>query len=1192
MKLLLSLCLGLSFINFVESAPVAGSEDLIVLSSITSPRVSYQLIRKAEGLELTVAVDSFAQTASAPSLEVGVSAAKTLKLSNKDAKSHQQGLTTAWIFTLAEKRLIAKPEDWKLLRFALAVSWPGGPLGQPRLKERFMHTNQGAAHSGLSPDPADWRPMDLEELSREASDRAKQIRFDFQQPMEGKATVVIENVAGDRVRNLLSGQIMAAGVQKLLWDGLDEMGNVTPPGKYRWRAISHPGLTPVHEIDFCDAPGSNHGTLHSATTSGKNLYFAAPVAEGGHEFIELSPEGEFLRGINPPHGHGLGRVAIVANEQYLYAAHDGLAWGVHVDRSKPGWKEERMLSVMRVDLKSGAVAEFADKVRHSIVRKYENGPGSKSKLTPEENALSGLALIDGKLLLADQDAQEVLVIDAETGKLDRTFPLAHPAGLTTRDAELFAISDHKLVKLDLLSGKSTVLATINGKVGDVCASPDGGFWITNQTDQVVQLVDAKGAVVKTIGSPGGMKPGAYDPMKFLNPTGITILNGRVWVTEKDRWQPKRLSAYNAASGAVDKEYFGPTNYGAQGGGFDEQDESRWIGQDALWQLDYKTKTAKPVSVLGGKNGIRRAKFWRQDGRTFLLSFGKVSRVQELRADGTLKQLAFFSSAHQFAYDYNWMPPQAFVDAFNRDYPKVPYTSWNVGGIQSGKPSHGYGMLWVDKDGDGELQAVEIQFATEATSLAGAGWSHDFFDLTMKVPGEYNGKKVLVTLKPDGLWPGGAPKYPALSDALKASTPIDLPTTAQIESMVDRFGNTVLNSDPNMRSFAPDGRLLWTYPNRWSNVHGSHDAPLPTPGEMQGALFFSGSATLDDASDVFLINGNHGRAFVMTTDGLYIDEMFPDVRLMKNPQANGIGILGGECFGGVFGRSDKSGNYYFQGGGISYRIYRIDGLKETKRSQGALTVSAEQSIAAERTHSRKTAATLEPAVTTIPFCSKPPVIDGKDDDWPEAVVAKWDRGGKFPVSVKAAYDGTKLYLHYNVHDQSPWVNNGKDWQALFKTGDGIDLQIGTDAGANPKRSNPVPGDLRLFIAPMGQENVAVVYRHRLAKASGMDSVLFQSPWRSEKVDSVIRLKTVEMRVQKEGNKYRVEVAVPLVELGLENVANLKLRGDFGIIYGDDQGTVNVFRNYWSNQSTGLVNDVPGEIMLSPNLWGSISFGLQP
>jgi hypothetical protein len=514
---------------------------------------------------------------------------------------------------------------------------------------------------------------------------------------------------------------------------------------------------------------------------------------------------------------------------------------------------------------------------------------------------------------------------------------------------------------------------------------------------------------------------------------------------------------------------------------------------------------------------------------------------------------------------------------------VKYAVGKRGGIERGKPDHGYGMLWVDRDGDGAIQTAEIEFATAATNFAGAGWSNDSVDLTFRIPADVGGRKVLVTLKPDGFHPGGAPRYPELNDAVKAGVPIDLPGTNQVESAGDRFGNTVLNSDPDMRAVSSEGKLLWTYPNQWSNVHGSHKAPLPKPGQLQGSLFFSGVVPFDDKSDVMLINGNHGRAFVMTTDGLYVDEMFPDVRMMKFPQAGGIGILGGECFGGTFGKSEKDGNYYFQGGGIAYRVYRIDGLRQAERAEGTLTVSAAQSSSAERAKTRLAAGKTETKAATV---GKGDAPEAQNESLP--ATAQWDKDGKFPVTVRASTDSTHLHLHYTVRDDSPWVNHGKDWQMLFKTGDGIDLQLGTDTTANPKRGQPTSGDLRLFIAPSGNENVAVLYRHRKPNAKDAESVVFQSPWRSEKVDLVKRIDMAKISVTRRSNQYTVAASIPLTDLELQSLSGQKLRGDFGVIYGDAEGTTNIFRNYWSNQSTGLVNDVPGEIMLTPNLWSEITF----
>jgi hypothetical protein len=415
-------------------------------------------------------------------------------------------------------------------------------------------------------------------------------------------------------------------------------------------------------------------------------------------------------------------------------------------------------------------------------------------------------------------------------------------------------------------------------------------------------------------------------------------------------------------------------------------------------------------------------------------------------------------------------------------------------------------------------------------------------------------------------------------------PIDLAHN-EVETWTDRFGTLIVNADPVMKAYAPDGRLAWTYPNRWTNVHGSHNAPLPRAGELQGVLFAAGSAPLDERSDVFVMIGNHGRAFAMTSDGLYLDEMFKDCRLGG---ANDAYLIGGEAFGGTFARSERDGHYYLQAGGIEYRVFRVDGLREVRRLAGTLTVSPAQAAAAERELARKVAETTVPKVATVARRAQPPKIDGRDDDWPADATLRWDKQGRFAVTARLGWDDEKLYLHYNVADDSPWVNRGQDWQTLFKTGDSIDLQLGTDDRAPGDRTGPVPGDLRLLIAPFDGGNVAVLYRHRVPGAPPAEAVVFQSPWRAEKVDSVRRLSEATVAVRREGGRYHVEAAVPLATLGLTRPGGRSIRADVGVIHGDRDGTINLLRNYWSNQATMLVNDVPGEIMLTPRLWGTLRF----
>lgn len=1203
---------GCNFVSLMAlSSNVTPDDDMLVVSSAASPRVAYAVFRKGDYLNAAVSVESFEPLDRNPAISVklGLAADKSLLLSEKDANVRKSGNSLVYEFRVPADKLVAGDAGWEKLRMGISVDWPGGPFGQSRQREAFLQDETArATHAGLSPSPHDWQIVNLKEFERTIADRKLQIAFDFNQPVDGKASIVIEDERGNRVRNLVSGRSMAKGVQRIVWDATNDKGDLMPPGKYQWRAISHPGLKPEYLFSFCNGSGSNHGTLHSAAANAKFLFFGTSVSEGGYELIQLGPDGKFVRGYNSPMGHGLAKVAVAADDKFLYAAYDGTGWTQKVDRSKPDWKAENKITLVKIDFTSGNVVDYS-KERFAVISSYWVGPGSPEKMTGR-TALSGMAFLNGRLYIGDSVRNAILEVEPANGAVIRPLPLSNPVTLAAGGGKLYAVAGKSLLEVDPATGKTAgiICQSLEGIPNGLAVGPDGKFYVSDSQSHVVRILDNRGKQLGMIGKPGGITfgstettakmggygeesqeknvtAGPYDPLRLYNPAGLVMSpDGHLWVTENERWKPKRLAAYEPGSGTVWKEFFGPTAYGAPGCGFDPDDSTRWIGQDTLFKLDFKEKTATPVSTLGGEEGMHY-RFWRQDGRTFVIAYGKATYIEELLPNNTLKPLAMLSSGHQYSYAHSWKPSKEFAEAFKRDYPNVKYEYG-----RSGQPNHGYGMLWVDRNGDAKMQTDEIEFSTAAESLAGSGWGHDFNDLTIRVPAKAGGKSVLVTLKPDGWWPGGAPKYPSLNDAVKAAIPIDGPSWSGLETTVDRFGNMIVNSDPDMRAFSPDGRLLWNYPNRWTNVHGSHGAPLPSPGELQGVLFFTGVAPLDDKSDVMLMNGNHGRAFVMTTDGLYIDEIFPDCRLMTNPQAGGVGILGGECFGGAFGRSKTDGNYYFQGGGIEYRIYRVDGLRETVRSGGSLNVSPEQVAAAERNRTRVIAAEAKLLSAKIHYVKTPIKIDGKVDDWNGEPVAQWNKGNQFPVAVRAAHDGRNLYLSYNVKDSSPWVNNGKDWQLLFKTGDSVDLQMGSDPNANPRRSGPVPGDLRLLVAPFQGKDIAVLYRHRQPGAT--ESVVFQSPWRNEKVDSVKRLESARIAVVKTGDSYNVEVAVPLSELGLTSPFGRTLRGDFGVIYGDSDGTTNIFRNYWSNQATGLINDVPGEIMLTPNLWGDITVEALP
>jgi len=1181
------LLLGVAFP--LHAATDAG--EAIEVGDALTPRVAYRLERKGDNLRAVVVADRLPGTAGEPRVELGVAVDRPVILSGKQARKSVDGGRTRYEFTIPIRQTGTPKGDSGEVRMAFCVEWEGDIPGKPRLRNRFLHIGPGAVHRKLSRDPAHWQLLRLSEQERLLEDRRREIAFSFDQPLEGKATLVIEDAQGRRVRNLLSAHPFRKGEHRIVWDGADDDGVIVAPGEYRWRAISHPGLSPVFQTEFFNAPGSNHGTLQAAAISGNSLFLAAPLAEGGHELIELDLEGTLRRGINLPHGHGLNRVFLAADARVVYLLHEGRGWtDGKVDRRKPDWKAACRVTLARLDIESGKLINFSDKTPYLPLMTYETGPGSPGGRADLANRAGGMALLGTHLYIGDRDTNEVLMVEAESGREVRRFPFAEPVALASGKEALYGISGTRLLKIDPRSGKTAPVCQLPGKPASVAVGPDGTLYVSDRENHQVHVYSPQGKALRAIGKKGGLIPGPYDPLRLQNPNGMVVSGDEIWVTETDRWQPKRFAAYHTGTGKMVREFFGPPSYGSPGGGFDPLDHEEWIGQQTFVHVDFATGKVRPRSVMKGIGTdrlvhLRRHQYWRQDGRTFLISSGKATFIQEILKDGSVKPRAMISSAHQFSYSFNWMPPAEFIRAIEAAYPEGKPERWQEGGKERFRAAHGYGMMWVDLNGDGWFQQEEFNFATDAENLGGSGWSHDFHDLTLRMAATVNRQNVLVTIRPDGFYDNGVPRYPTLNEALKSAIPIDLPGGTKGASAVDRFGTLITNSEPQMCGFAPDGRRLWHYPNQWVDVHGSHKAPLPVAGQLQGVLFFSGMGALDEKSDVFFLNGNHGQGFLMTSDGLYLDAIFPDVRMMTNPFAGGIGILGGECFGGVFGRSEKDGNFYFQGGGLGYRIYRIEGLREARRSEGAVRVSAEQIVAAERNIHRRLIEEEKAAETEIPWASVT-----KADDLPE--VARWKMGNRYPVSVRAGRDATHLRLLYTVRDASPWVNNGTDWQALFKTGDSIDLQLGTDPAANPKRLQPVPGDLRLLIAPMGGENLAVLYRHRAPDAAKEQAVVFQSPWRSEKVDQVIRLEDAEIEVNRNNDGYRLGVRVPLKSLGIDPQRALTLRGDFGVIYGDAAGSVNLLRNYWSNQATGLVNDVPGEIMLTPAHWGTIRIAPPP
>ena len=1180
----------------------AVDEALLPIAEGAQPPLAYAVERIDDQLRITVAITALTSASKDVEPSIGVAGSKSLVLTVAQAQVVRGDHQARFTWSIPAAALISKAEDWPALRLGIDVRWHGDPAGPDLRHERYLHRDGRAPSAGLSSRAADWAPLDLRAVEQLLSDRRAAITIPLIQPMDGKYSLVIEDQAGKRIRNLAGGLPAAKGPLNVAWDGMDEDGQLVPVGTYKWRSIHHPGIVPEFAMHFANAdePGfrsllSNHCHFTAAAANAELAVLAAVGTEGGFAMAAFDRAGKWKQGFNPILGAGWNAVGVALDDKYLYSVHDGEGWGIRVDKSKPGWVTDVDLVLIRFDLASGAVVDYPGGKRWSVLEHHAWGPGATAAALRGATSLAGVAQLGGRLYISSRAAEAILVVDGASGKEIDRIALASPGAITAGSYQgqgrLVALSAGRPLLIDVKSKTARpyftekieqALDLAQLSLTALALREDGSLWLSDARSSTVRGVATDGSIT-ILGTPGGRYTGAWQPERMIAPSGLAVLGDRLWVAE-DRVEPKRAVAWDLATHQVVRQVFGNPAYGGPGGGFDPVQPTTWVGEGATWNLDPVAQTAVCTGILGSTMSppMPSPMHWRwirQDGRTWLLASGMLNHLDVLEADGTLRPVAAWAACHHFSYAYQWAPPSAFVEAYTVAYPLAKYQT-----NQHGRPDHGPLVLWVDRNGDGAMQREEFEFSG-ADNFAGGSWGHDQSDLTIRLPGDIAGKPAILALQPAGVDARGVPRYPALAAAIaaagRATDPLRFNGSFRSVSSTTHQGDVVVLSEP-MTAWNPQGKLLWRYRNDWSNVHGSHNAPLPEPGVIQGALFILGMAPLDATTDAFIINGNHGRFFAMTSDGLYLDEMFNDCRVAQTRDAN---LVGGECFGGVFGRADD-GTFWLQTGGDGFRLYRVRGLDQLQRAAGSVQVDAAQVQAAQRRAERQTLAAAQPHSLNLPYQAKIANLDGTAKGWNGEALTWSKQGGRYRVSTRLLRDATQLYLHYEVSDDpSPWINNGSDWTLLFKTGDSVDLQLGTDPTADAHRSGPVPGDCRLLIAPMGTDNVAVLYRHRLPGSK--QGVAFASPWRSETVDEVKRLASAKIVVRKNPDGYSLDAAIPLAELGWAPQPGKAAKVDLGVIYGDEAGTINLLRNYWANQATGLVNDVPGEIMLTPSLWGDLT-----
>ncbi|NQT18439.1 MAG: hypothetical protein HQ592_01950, partial [Planctomycetes bacterium] len=741
----------------------------------------------------------------------------------------------------------------------------------------------------------------------------------------------------------------------------------------------------------------------------------------------------------------------------------------------------------------------------------------------------------------------VAVVDIKTMKVVKTLEIKTPGRIMAVKDDLFYIFSErsKILKLDPNTGGTSVFLKDLEDCRVMASDKDGNVYVAKLgKDNQILKYSPEGKLLLKIGKKGGrVRLGPWDPSGMNNAWGLGVdAKDRIWVAECDI-VPRRMSAWDINTGKFVKEYLGPTHYGGSGGSVNPRDPSLVVSEGGEFRIDPETGQSKLIGIITQEvfHGLSRFCEGANGKQYFTASFN--GRVW---GPGVPRQIRIWERIGDGQYKY-----RAVI-----------------------RPTGNKTYFWADANDDEEEQPEEITTLPVQYTLSGYNnWSMNLnTDLTFYGSHKTNG----IQVKVKGFTACNAPIYD-----LENAKELPPTTNCTLSSPDNRL---ILSCGEGNNYFhcydVETGKKLWTYPNTFTGVHGSHGAPGPSRGLIRGAFGIIGNAQMPDPiGALWVINTNVGEWHALTEDGYYLTPLFqgksnkrewPEKAVPGAVMDNCPSGLGGEDFGGS-AIQGKDGNLYLASGKVAFWNVEVVGLDTVKTlAQGSVTITASESVMAQVQRGRELQAIAK--YKTLTLKEHTPKFTGSIGDFKGAKRISYQKESESSVTSVASYDDKNLYLGWDVKDTTPWINGADEPAYMYSSGDTVDFQIGTDPNAAKGRGTPIAGDLRLSIGLFDNKPAAVIYRKVVVQGGRKTPKTFSSGVIKEHImESVEVLEdaTIEVKVRADGrNKgYTVEAAIPLATLGLEIKTGLKLIADFGVTHSDPNGQDTNLRTFWSNQATG-------------------------
>ena len=847
------------------------------------------------------------------------------------------------------------------------------------------------------------------------------------------------------------------------------------------------------------------------------------------------------------------------------------------------------------------VKQWGEASGHPKGIRRDRGGGN---IEPSRCRIYGVAALrpmGGEVPLDPLAYQRLVVFDGASGKLlsEKPSAVTGPIEFRHKDGALFGLVGSQLMRINDDPVKPTPFITDlkEARLGPVAFDPAGKCYVWDHaTDRQkardfeehptevrdpdgdtdrrqVRVYDEAGKYLRSIGKPGPKGPGTYDPAVLSESVALAASGTGDIYSVYPHDNPRRVSHFRQ-DGTFVQDFLGNPGYGG-GGTLDPYDKSRLYYLDMRFHLDWETGKTRLDSEMSAK-GREEASGW---GWNLIRNKVEAIVVEGRRYLVTAPLLApSINNPFQVVCVYDEKARRLRVAAAVGDggafaYLQKPEFLKATGG----KPVGDFSFIWADRNGDGEVQAAETVLTPKSKS-----------------------EKVWVGRADAklGFWSGAA-RY-EVKEFLPDGTPVyerrPMPFWAQYHMPNGnhfRFGHRggKESGEGINEVLDPQGRQLWSYRAGWG-MDGLNVPPWQ-PGRVDLQFGIAGFGKVKgDLGDIFVIAANNGQWNLWTSDGLLAGHLTlhtSDPRLKGWPAGHARGTMMGNITAGqehfnYFFTQAADGRFYAIIGGGSINVMEVQGLERIRRGEAEIEVTPEMI--------RKTQAWEAQRHTQAIFSRAPvqaclhgaPTLDGQmnEGEWP--ALTHLDDYASFGIR----HDEETLYLGWTVKNRGALENGGDDFRRYFKTGAAVDLQLGTRPAAAADRMTPEAGDIRILITRAGTKPVAVLYRPVAPDAPKTDRWETSTPaGGTTAFDQVKILDAARLAVRSEGERYVVEAAIPLKDIGLSITSGMVLKMDWGVLTTDD-GFVTRTRRYWANAMATGVSDEPTEARLQPAVWGNVRF----